>query len=92
MKELTREALIMMQFQMAIIAVFTYIYAYCLTEEDFGQEMTLTDSFYFTCITSCSVGFGDITPKTPRARRIVTLHALTVFLVFIPIIQSRVLV
>ncbi len=46
-----------------------------------AKELTLIDSFYFTCITITTLGFGDITPNTQMGKLLVTFQALSGFVV-----------
>jgi voltage-gated potassium channel len=41
--------------------------AYAL-REDFNSVSSLTDAFYFTIVTSSTVGYGDVTPQSAEAK------------------------
>jgi voltage-gated potassium channel len=59
------------QLAAAAALVGTQVYgtagAYALREE-FAGVSTLNDAFYFTIVTSSTVGYGDVTPQTAQAR------------------------
>jgi len=42
--------------------------AYALRNEFTGDPLTWTDAVYFVIVTIATVGYGDFTPTTPRAR------------------------
>jgi voltage-gated potassium channel len=66
-------------------------------QEDFDGVSNLLDAFYFSLVTGSTVGYGDITPRTPQGE----LFALSVILVtvssfaavlgvvFTPLIEAR---
>ena len=90
MKEATKDTLTLMTWQLGIIVFFSYIYAYVLDESDWGEPMDFEKALYFSTISSASIGYGDVTGKSKRARRVIMLHALSVFLVFVPLVESRI--
>jgi hypothetical protein len=62
-----------------MVLVFWMIY-YNLGQEHFnGDFHTPMDALYYTVVTHVTLGYGDISPKTQLARRIVTLHILLVW-------------
>ena len=68
---------------LVIVLLFTFVYAYYLTPEDFigGEQLNdISDYLYFSVITHASVGYGDILPKTKRAKIIVTSHVVLSFI------------
>lgn len=71
-----------------VVIVFAELY-YILdrdeTEEHFGFE-SLTDAYYFSTVTSSSVGYGDILPKTKKAKILNMVHIMTMFFVALPVI------
>ena len=56
-------------------------------KEDFGFEEPV-DSYYFSVVTSSSTGYGDVLPKTRRAKIAVMVHILTVFFIILPIVME----
>tara|TARA_Y100000590_G_scaffold382967_1_gene453314 strand:- start:424 stop:708 length:285 start_codon:yes stop_codon:yes gene_type:complete len=69
-----------------IVMVFSGLYYYYLTPEDFNGGEGLndyTDYFYYTVVTHASVGYGDISPKTKKAKMLVTLHIIIAFVLII---------
>lgn len=78
------------------LIMFTNIYQ-CLSWTDTAnfsinqtsnQTLNFIDLFYFTTVTSATVGFGDISPQTSFARFIVTIQILSTFLYVIGILSS----
>lgn len=69
-----------------VILIFSVIYYYYLIPEDFNSSDTLKgyiDTLYHTIITHASVGYGDIYPKTRRARLITMCHVILVIALLI---------
>lgn len=44
------------------------------------KDMSAADVAYYTMVTHSGVGYGDVTPKTPLARQLVTAHLFFVIL------------
>lgn len=66
--------------------VFSLIYYNYLTPEDFngGEGLNCyTDHLYYSIVTHASVGYGDISPKTRRAKLLVMLHIVIAFVLII---------
>jgi len=65
-----------------LIIIFSLIFCYCygnksnwnINCED--ENVSLTDMFYFSTITSFTIGYGDITPKTNSVKYLVMLKIL----------------
>jgi voltage-gated potassium channel len=65
-----------------LIIIFSLIFCYCygnksnwnINCED--ENVSLTDMFYFSTITSFTIGYGDITPKTNQLKYLVMLKIL----------------
>lgn len=55
------------------------------TDDHFGFQGPL-DAYYFSTITSSSVGYGDILPKTGKAKVLNMVHILTIFFVVMPVV------
>lgn len=63
-----------------IYIVFLSIYMAIDMKTHFGTEKnTLVNALYFTTTTHTTVGFGDITAKTPLAKMLVSAHMLCVW-------------
>ena len=70
----------------SIVIVFSIVYYFLLKPRDFNGGEGLKnyiDYFYFTMVTHTSVGYGDISPKTKKARLLVTLHITIAFFLII---------
>lgn len=55
------------------------------TETHFGFESVL-DAYYFSTVTSSSVGFGDYLPKTKKAKVLTMVHIMSMFFVMLPVV------
>ncbi len=55
------------------------------TEDHFGFEGPL-DAYYFSTVTSSSVGYGDILPLSKKAKMLNMVHIMTIFFVVLPIV------
>ena len=53
--------------------------------EHFGLESPV-DAYYFSTVTSSSVGYGDVLPKSKKAKMLVIFHIMTMFLIVLPIL------
>lgn len=54
-------------------------------EDHFGFDDPL-DAYYFSMVTSSSVGYGDILPLTKKAKILTMVHIMTMFFVVLPIV------
>jgi len=73
-----------------LVLVFAEIY---LTMEQVGEGRhfggdidSYATSLYFSTVSSSSVGYGSITPKTTAARMVVVTHLMLQFFVLVPMI------
>ena len=72
----------------AIIITLVYGYLYSTMKEDFGFSDDPLDPYYFSLMTMSTVGYGDFSPKTRRAKALVMSHH-TVILVELATILSK---
>ena len=72
----------------AIIITLVYGYLYSMMKEDFGFSDDPIDPYYFALTTMSTVGYGDFSPKTRRAKALVMTHH-TVILVELATILSK---
>ena len=69
-------------YHLCILIFFSIVYFNYLTSDDFNSSDKLenySDYLYFSVITHSSVGYGDISPKTPKAKKLVMLHVIITF-------------
>lgn len=73
-----------------VVLVFAEIY---LTMDKVGEGRhfggdidNYTDALYFSTISSVSIGYGDILPKTKSAKMVVITHAMLQFFVLVPLL------
>jgi voltage-gated potassium channel len=79
------------------VVVYGTVGSYGLRDQFAGEPATWVDAFYFVIVTIATVGYGDLTPRTPEAK----VFALTVILfgtgaftvavgsLIVPAIESR---
>lgn len=61
---------------LAVIIVFAEIYL-AWGDCDFSQDIeTRTDSYYFSVVTITTLGYGDVSPVSPEAKRLTAIQAL----------------
>lgn len=71
-----------------VVIVFAELYWFLDQDEDeqhFGFDGPL-DAYYFSTVTSSSVGYGDVLPLTKKAKVLNMIHILTMFFVVLPIV------
>lgn len=71
-----------------LLVVFAEMYWHVDQDEaqtHFGFESVL-DAYYFSTVTASSVGYGDVLPKTPKAKVLVMTHVLCMFFVMLPVV------
>lgn len=54
-------------------------------QEHFGFESVL-DAYYFSVVTSSSVGYGDILPRTRKAKMLTIAHIVSMFFTMLPMV------
>ena len=71
-----------------VVIVFAELYWFLdqdETEEHFGFDEPL-DAYYFSTVTSSSVGYGDVLPLSKKAKILNMVHIMTMFFVVLPIV------
>ena len=67
------------KFKLVITVALLYGYLYSLMDpEEFGFKSAL-DPYYFSFTTMSSVGYGDFSPKTERAKMLVMTQQALIF-------------
>ena len=67
------------KFKLVITVALLYGYIYSLMDpEEFGFKSAL-DPYYFSFTTMSSVGYGDFSPKTERAKMLVMTQQAFIF-------------
>ena len=84
-----------LRFLIIVIAFFT-ILNYALRSFIFEkwELFTIIDSFYFTCVTITTLGYGDISPDTQAGKIFIVIQALSGFVVislFLSAVSNRTL-
>lgn len=51
----------------------------------FGFESVL-DAYYFSVVTSSSVGYGDVLPQTRKAKMLTIVHIVSMFFIMLPMV------
>tara|TARA_A100001015_G_C14499612_1_gene522474 strand:+ start:53 stop:340 length:288 start_codon:yes stop_codon:yes gene_type:complete len=71
---------------MLLVIIFSGVYYESLSPDDFNGGEGLknySDYLYFTIVTHASVGYGDISPKTKKAKILVSTHIVLAFVFII---------
>lgn len=73
-----------------IVLVLAFSEVYWLMDssaegEHFGFDEYL-DSLYFSVVSSSSTGYGEITPRSKKARIVVMIHLVLQFFILVPIL------
>ena len=70
-----------------LLIVFAEVYWYVDQEDEahFGFESAV-DAYYYSTVTSSSVGFGDILPRTTKAKVLTMAHIISMFFVMLPVV------
>ncbi|GAB3676703.1 potassium channel family protein [Actinocorallia lasiicapitis] len=63
-------------FTLVDLVVVVFATLYYVIDDQFTGLVTRLDALYFTVVTLCTVGFGDIAPSGQGARALVTLQML----------------
>ena len=73
-----------------LVITLLYGYLYSQMKEDFGFTEDPLDPYYFSLMTMSTVGYGDFSPKTQRAKAFVMSHH-TIILAEIATLISKVI-
>jgi voltage-gated potassium channel len=77
------------KFKLVITVALLYGYLYSLMDpEEFGFKTAL-DPYYFSFTTMSSVGYGDFSPKTGRAKMLAMTQQAFIFGEVVKIIFSK---
>jgi hypothetical protein len=77
------------KFKLVITVALLYGYLYSLMDpEEFGFKSAL-DPYYFSFTTMSSVGYGDFSPKTERAKMLVMTQQAFIFGELLKLIFKR---
>ena len=69
-----------------IFLIIAFGFIYSQMNEDFGFTQAI-DPYYFSLTTLSTVGYGDFTPKTTRAKMLVMFHQFIILLQVVNLIQ-----
>ena len=69
-------------YHILIVLVFSVIYYYLQVKEEGDSLKSLEEALYFSVVNHFTVGFGDITPKSKRLRRLCMIQILLAFIFF----------
>ncbi|CAN0346626.1 unnamed protein product [Ectocarpus sp. 6 AP-2014] len=71
-----------------LLVVFAELYWQLDQRDDHGHFgfSSAIDAYYFSAVTSSSVGYGDLLPKTPEAKLLTIAHILAMFFVMLPVV------
>lgn len=73
-----------------VIATFAELYIHLDSRDDGEEHFSFgspLDAYYFSTITSSSVGYGDVLPKSNKAKILNMVHVLTMFFLIIPVLS-----
>ena len=70
-----------------IIFVFAVIHWFRGTDADIlfmnglnKTKLTFLDALYFSCVTHCTIGYGDFIPKSDFAKMVTIIHVLVMIM------------
>jgi len=78
-KTFKKKLIISLFIEIIIFIVFAFIYYFMDTKNFNNMKNSLIDSIYFSIVTSASVGYGDITPKTDIAKILVLIQIILTY-------------
>lgn len=73
---------------MIMLVVFAELYWQVDQDEDqthFGFA-SVVDAYYFSAVTSSSVGYGDFLPRSKKAKLLTSVHIMAMFFVMLPVV------
>ena len=73
-----------------IVSIIIYTFFNDPTDWSKPEKLTFFEVFYFACTTLSSVGYGDLYPKSTRARIMSMLIQLVTILGFVEMMQEYV--
>ena len=82
-KSITNKGQTLILAHLMIVFLFSIVYHYILTPADFSNGETITnylDTLYYTLVTHTLLGYGDIYPKSKRARLVSICHIILILL------------
>ena len=72
---------------LSLITLF-YGYMYSTMKDDFGFTDDPIDPYYFSLLTMSTVGYGDFSPKTRRAKILVMSQHILLLIEIVVIVKS----
>jgi|SaaInlStandDraft_5_1057022.scaffolds.fasta_scaffold05920_4 uncharacterized membrane protein len=72
-------------YNLIVIIFMAMVYKY-IGKDHFNHNNSLnsfSDYLYYSIITHVSIGYGDISPKTQLARRVVSMHSIIMLFLII---------
>lgn len=63
------------------IFTFTYKIAHELIPNSFNTYLSFSETFYFTCVTNFTLGYGDILPTNIVTKSLVCIHVFLFWLI-----------
>lgn len=68
-----------------IILVFVFTIAYKMAHElipdSFNTKLSFSETFYFTCVTNFTLGYGDVLPTNVITKTLVCIHVFLFWLI-----------
>ena len=73
-----------------IIAVIVFAELYWILDQDDSEDhfgfRGILDAYYFSTVTSSSVGYGDFLPLSNKAKILNMVHILSMFFIVLPVV------
>ena len=68
-----------------IILIFIFTFAYKIAHElipnSFNTYLSFSETFYFTCVTNFTLGYGDVLPTNVVTKALVCIHVFLFWLI-----------